>query len=192
MDKETKVLLKNLQEIIDTIKDALDKDAIKAAFFCSLSIPDICGQLEFPHLRKAEKGNVGERYKGWYKENVYKYENPIYEENSGYQGSDKMNKIDEEIVYLLRCRLYHQGDLENKDVFKKLISKYKKEYPEKTVKLDFKFDADIDKISYMTWENQLLVEINVNPKVLAEKLMWNAEGVIRQFNKKSENVEEPI
>lgn len=183
MDKETKVLLKNLQEIIDTIKDALDKDAIKAAFFCSLSIPDICGQLEFPHLRKAEKGNVGERYKRWYNEWVFQYENPKVEDVLIFGGTPNMNKIDGNIMYLLRCKLYHQGDSKHKDIYKKIISKYKKEYPEKNIQLDFKFDADIDKISYMTWENQLLVEINVNPKVLAEKLMWNAEGVIREYKK---------
>lgn len=191
MDKETEALLKNLQEIIDVIKDALEKDAIKAAFFCSLSIPDIGGQIEYDELRGYKNGIVGERYKKWYDECVFEYENPKAEDLLDFKGTPKMNKIDGSIVYLLRCKLYHQGDASSKEVYEKLISKYQDEYTEKNVELDYRFDAKYDNVRFETVGDNLHVEINVNPKMLAKKLMWNAEGVIRQFNKKFENVEEP-
>jgi hypothetical protein len=43
LKSEDKEILQSLNRIVNIIKDALDKEAIDAAFFCSLSIPDIMG-----------------------------------------------------------------------------------------------------------------------------------------------------
>lgn len=188
-EQETKELVKALSDIVEIIQDALDKDAIGAAFFCSLAIPDICGQIEYPDLRGPR--NVGERYRKWYKKNIYCYENPESVGDSDHKFPEKMNKIDEDVFYLIRCKMYHQGDGEHKVVLQKLLSKYKKEFNNKNVRLTFDTKSNYDGVSYgqIGNEKNMIIDVNLDRKRHAEILMWTAQVVLSDANQQVKSSE---
>lgn len=172
VDLETEQLLIALKNIVETVDDAINKEAEQAAFFCSLSIPDIAGQIEFPDLRGAKKGIVGERYKKWYDQNLYLYENPIDLD------IPKLNKVNGEIMYLIRCRLFHQGDYSHDDIIKSLS----KEYGE-NVTLKLKYSIENAKVSTLSDGTGVVksVEVIFNIFDIAKKIKWNAEGLLREY-----------
>ena len=171
IEAETRQLLDALKNIVETIDDAILKNAEQAAFFCSLSIPDIAGQIEYPSLRGEKNGVVGKRYKKWYDQNLYPYENP--------NTSDvlKLNKIDGEIMYLIRCKLYHQGDYSHEDVIERLSKRYGE-----NVDLNFRYSSTDSKISILSDGDDRIksVEIILNRKIMARKLKCTAKGVLRE------------
>lgn len=171
IEAETRQLLEALKNIVETIDDAIFKNAEQAAFFCSLSIPDIAGQIEYPSLRGKKPGVVGKRYKKWYDQNLYPYENP--------NTSDllKLNKIDGEIMYLIRCKLYHQGDYSHDDIINNLSMAYGED-----VKLNLKYSTDNSKVSILSDGEGVVrsVEVIFNVLDITKKLQWNAEGLLRE------------
>lgn len=170
IDIETKQLLNSLINIVETVEDAITKNANQAAFFCSLSIPDIAAQIDYPDLRG--NGKVGERYIKWYNENVYKYENP------SESILPKLNRIDGNIMYLIRCKLYHQGDYLHDDIIKKLSKKYGDK-----VKLSLNYSFNDRRFSMFCDEVGIFdkIEIDLNMLDVVNKLKWNAEGVLREY-----------
>jgi hypothetical protein len=76
----------------------------------ALTLPDICGKVEFPNIDKA-----GERYISWCRDYLF---------NQGYVPSlvvdyskpsdewDKVRAIEPEVCYKLRCAFLHSGNLE--------------------------------------------------------------------------------
>lgn len=83
-----------MKDKIDEIKKALDAGAYFAALALSLTLPDICGQIEYPGSK------VGVRYVKWYD----KYVKPLY-----FIKDDVAPKrqFDGEMCYALRCSLFH-------------------------------------------------------------------------------------
>lgn len=119
LKSEDKEILQSLNRIVNIIKDALDKEAIDAAFFCSLSIPDIMGQFCYPELREyTNKNVVGKRYVRWYDEHVFKYENPPLNKNYNDNIFQNINQIDGTILYAIRCKYFHQGSLVSRAIIK--------------------------------------------------------------------------
>lgn len=86
-------------DLINDIENALKNNCLRVALGMALTIPDICGQVEFPKL------NVGERYSKWC-DKYLKNQGFITTGNSG----DKV--ISGDICYKLRCAYLHSGNLE--------------------------------------------------------------------------------
>lgn len=86
-------------ELINDIENALKNNCLRVALGMALTIPDICGQVEFP------KSNVGERYSKWC-DKYLKNQGFITTGNSG----DKV--ISGDMCYKLRCSYLHSGNLE--------------------------------------------------------------------------------
>lgn len=171
------IKLDDLQYIIHVVRDALSKNAIDAAFFCSLSIPDLCGQMEYPQTSSVKK-----RYSDWYNSYIYKYENPT-------TSKDKINQIDGDVIYLLRCKLFHETSLYHKQTLSKIKKKYAQRSKVKleNVSLKLNFDSDVDKIQVISISKNtdaIKVIIHINKALLARKLLRTAEGFFRE--KKSE------
>lgn len=63
-----------IQDRIDEIQIAIQNELWQSALALSLTLPDICGQIEFKELVK-ENGNrlIGEQYKAWFRKYVEKY-----------------------------------------------------------------------------------------------------------------------
>ena len=86
-------------DLINDIENALKNNCLRVALGMALTIPDICGQVEFPKL------DVGERYTKWC-DKYLKNQGFIKTGNSG----DKV--IPGDMCYKLRCSYLHSGNLE--------------------------------------------------------------------------------
>lgn len=87
---------------IEDIKKALANGAYLSALALTLTLPDICGQVEYP-----DEKYVGKRYIAWF--NKY-----VYEVHFKYDGKYKDNyagtEFDGDACYSLRCRYLHEGN----------------------------------------------------------------------------------
>lgn len=98
-----------IKDILEDIKLASKNKAYFSALALTLTIPDICGKIEYKNLNDKEK------YIKWFNDWVYKYvEIP--------KGKDELfNKFDElaifngEVCYALRCAYLHSGNYELKE-----------------------------------------------------------------------------
>lgn len=60
-----------VQEIIESVRDAVEKECWIPALTTALTLPDIMGQVEFPEMVfKNGSRKVGEQYKTWFAEHV--------------------------------------------------------------------------------------------------------------------------
>lgn len=129
-----------LSDRLSEIQKALDCKLYQSALSLALTVPDICGQINYPHLKK-----TGERYKKWfdnYVKNDYIY-NPEYSQD--YTAfTDGKYYFDGAACYALRCAFLHSGDdkVEN-TVFKGINDK--EEINENTkIKYDFRLAVDTE------------------------------------------------
>ena len=172
LTSEDKEILMSLERVVDITRDALNKDAIDAAFFCSLSIPDIMGQFCYNDLREQtnkKKNVVGQRYIRWYNEYVYTYENSFLNQKDNDHIFQNINQIDGKILYAIRCKLFHQGSILHDDVIDKIRIKYSELIGdnEKDLKLDISFDSLGTSYGYSTtnYDNLITIKINISKKI---------------------------
>jgi hypothetical protein len=89
-----------MDHILDSIQASVVNRNWHAALALALTIPDICGQIEYPHW--AGSGNTGKRYPAWFdiwvKEKLFRF---------GHQGKEfPMSGSD---CYALRNAFLHTG-----------------------------------------------------------------------------------
>lgn len=100
--------------LLNEINQTLKSKCWLAALSLSLSIPDICGQLEYPEI--TGKGSVGKRYRKWYDSFIIKYYK--YDDFVLFPGDQ---------CYLLRCKFFHSG---NNNIDSKSLSRFLFSTPE--------------------------------------------------------------
>ncbi len=83
--------------LIEEINKALKNKCWLAALSLSLSIPDICGEIEHPEI--TGRGAIGRRYEMWYSIYIEKY----YKLNDFVLFNGKQ-------CYALRCKFFHSGN----------------------------------------------------------------------------------
>ena len=109
----------NFKLILSSIKSSLESKNYVAALGMALTIPDICGNLEYPNKR------TGDRYKSWYINYVECEESKI--SYNKYTNEEEYPEIipncDAETVYKLRCSFLHAGQVSSEY----LANKFKKE-----------------------------------------------------------------
>ncbi len=98
-----------MNSLIEKIKDignALNNKNFLSALALALTIPDICGKVEFPN----DAGK--ENYIGWFDKYIY----PYYQYNGQYAENYHGTEFDGKACYSLRCAFLHSGntDIENK------------------------------------------------------------------------------
>ena len=87
-------------ELIEDIKRALNSNCLKVSLGMALTLPDICGQIEFP------KETTRKRYVKWCDAYLF---------NQGFVSGDLEKRvISGEMCYKLRCAYLHSGNLELK------------------------------------------------------------------------------
>ena len=99
--------------MIDKIKDinlALNNNCYLSALALSLTLPDICGKIEYPHF-KDNRGNrkVGKQYAEWFDNWVNQY----FADNTGWTKDYTKAKdpyFTGEMCYSLRCAFLHDGN----------------------------------------------------------------------------------
>lgn len=98
-----------MQEVIDSIRDAINKECWLPALAMALTLPDICGQIEYPDLiHNNGKRNVGAQYKTWFHEHAESY----FVDDAGFDenGYAKRPFLTADMCYNLRCELLHAGN----------------------------------------------------------------------------------
>lgn len=85
--------------IISDIRKALEQDLFMVALTTALTLPDICGNVEFP-------GDPNwKRYISWYDKEITAYK------KAGRNATvEDMPELDGGVVYSLRCSLLHEGN----------------------------------------------------------------------------------
>lgn len=101
-------------EIINEIKYALKSKHYISALALSLTLPDICSQVETQN----KKDDVGVRYRNWIDKYIDKelFEFPV----SGFEDQT----FDSEKIYQLRCHILHSGNSNIDDSNKINIDKF--------------------------------------------------------------------
>jgi len=102
-------------EKIESIKQALECECYLPALALALTLPDICGQIEYPDYVN-EKGDrfCGKQYKTWFNEWV----NHWYADTSGWTDDYQKAKnpyFTGQMCYELRCSFLHSGNSDIKD-----------------------------------------------------------------------------
>lgn len=167
-------------ELIDSIEDCLEKKAYLGALSLALTIPDICGQIEYP-----EEENVGKRYRKWYDTFIFKYENPIPLENWMVK-----NRFDGFICYQLRNSIFHSGEV-NRYVRDKIKEKYKI-----NGKLQFNLFVSesnpyaADYVGQLQSDDIVDLTMRINVEVFCKKMVANAKWYYKEHKNEftSENV----
>ncbi len=99
---------------LEAIKKAYSDGNYMAALALSLTIPDICGQVEFPEInyKTFGKGYVGERYKKWFDLHLKQYygEEEIMHTDLAALDNKTKRVFNADICYALRCAVLHSGN----------------------------------------------------------------------------------
>lgn len=87
-------------DMIADIENALKHNCLRVALGMALTLPDICGQIEYSEIK-----TVGERYSKWCDK---------YLKNQGFitTGASGNKVISGDMCYKLRCAYLHSGNLE--------------------------------------------------------------------------------
>ena len=104
---------------IKEIKDCLDKNLYEAALALTLTLPDICAQVEYPNIEF-----VGDRYKKWIEDFV---DMSNLGDDASYHRimscfdqsvtAENYPRLTVENLYKLRCNFLHSGNIEIKSSF---------------------------------------------------------------------------
>ena len=86
-----------MENFILALEENINNENWYGAIFIALTLPDICGKIEYPNLNSSQK-----RYSAWFD----KYLGSMYSKNVG--GSEH-NFLSGSDCYALRCALLHEG-----------------------------------------------------------------------------------
>lgn len=87
----------------------ISRENYLSALSLTLTLPDICGKIAFPEMKKKGRPDVGGRYARWYNEYIYPSENPSNLFEIDTSESIPVNPLNGYAVYKLRCALLHEG-----------------------------------------------------------------------------------
>lgn len=95
---------------LEAIKKAYSDGNYMAALALALTIPDICGQVEFPELSGSR--HVGERYRKWFDLHMKQYygEDGIMHTDLSSLDNKMERVFNADICYALRCAVLHSGN----------------------------------------------------------------------------------
>ena len=90
-----------MEKRIQEARNCIDNGLYEAAVALALTLPDICGQVEYPALKK-----VGERYTKWIDDFVDSkgLYDPLFDAVGGFE------HLESQDIYKLRCAFLHSGD----------------------------------------------------------------------------------
>jgi hypothetical protein len=87
---------------IEDIKKALGNGAYLATLALTLTLPDICGQVEYPDEKSSRK-----LYSAWFNKYVYEVH---FKYDGEYKDSYTGTEFDGDACYALRCKYLHNGN----------------------------------------------------------------------------------
>lgn len=115
-------VVRNMINKIEAIEEAIKYKCYLPALSLALTIPDICGQIEYPQFvyrnGNKEVRNVGKQYIEWFNNWVEVY----YADDTGFSEDWKRAKkpyFTGKMCYKLRCAFLHSGNSDIEDFGKK-------------------------------------------------------------------------
>ena len=90
-----------MEKRIQEARKCLDNGLYEAALALALTLPDICGQVEYPAIKK-----VGERYTKWI--DNFMDSKVLYDQF--FDEFDDFKHLESQDIYKLRCAFLHSGD----------------------------------------------------------------------------------
>ncbi len=170
--------------MLDKIKDinlALKNKSYLSALALSLTLPDICGKIEYPHF-KDNRGNrkVGKQYVAWFDNWVNQY----YADNTGWTKDYTKAKnpiFTGKMCYSLRCSFLHDGNSDIKDWSHKEDADFYYSY-------EFRLAVGGADSNGLSWVNQAsnnlkimkIKSVTVNIDKLCESICLAAENYYRE------------
>ncbi|KQU24975.1 hypothetical protein ASG65_16740 [Bacillus sp. Leaf13] len=102
-------------EKIKDIKLALNNKSYLSALALSLTLPDMCGKIEYPHFKSKDGYRiVGRQYAAWFDDWVNQY----YADDTGWINDNAKAKnpyFTGKMCYSLRCSFLHDGNSDIKN-----------------------------------------------------------------------------
>lgn len=146
--------------LIKEIKNCMDKGECVAAFYMALTLPDICGKLEYPSEKPSK------RYILWFDEYIGNYEqSPFAKEDPSWADMPYMSG---ENMYKIRCSLLHAGTNDLGEEFNLDDFLFQWNGAVERSGVDYDFNGNKRKYWY------------VNVRLLTQKIMWATEAFIRK------------
>lgn len=93
-----------IRNFLNDIKIAKDNKAYLSALALALTIPDICGKIEYKYKDDRRK------YIKWFNTWVYKYVEIPKSNIKNFNKYDELAKFDGKVCYALRCVFLHAGN----------------------------------------------------------------------------------
>ncbi len=148
--------------MLDKIKDinlALKNKSYLSALALSLTLPDICGKIEYPHFKKRNGDrNIGKQYASWFDDWVNQY----FADDTGWTedfAKAKNPYFTGDMCYSLRCSFLHNGNSDIKNWGDKEDADFHYLYE---FRLSVSGGVDTKSLS---WDNQT----NINSKIIKTK-----------------------
>ena len=164
---------KMLMRIVNEIRSSIKNENFIAALSLALILPDICGKAEYPNVK-----STAERYKSWYEKNV-----GYTERQPDPYGSD-MPYSSGEVIYQLRCSLFHQGNPGIGANEKKKIIEERCKMTRFVLTINDDFDGGTSMVSYVGNDEIRERELKVNIVNICEKLCRVSEGYYKDNKEK--------
>lgn len=150
---------------------SLDNKNYISALALTLTLPDICGKIEFPNMKSGK-----DRYTHWYNDYIYKYDSTDEFEN--------LDKVDGRAVYELRCNLLHDGSSD--------IGEYMKKQKREIEPTNFVFELTDSITSYSkSWgdnvdDHSIRIRIGVND--FCKNVCSTAKNFYNETTKSKQNI----
>ena len=90
--------------LIEEIEKCLNQQYLRCAIGMALTLPDICGQVEYP-----DEGRVGKRYIDWCNQYLL---NQGFVTSSKSDNENSQHILSGDICYKLRCAFLHSGNID--------------------------------------------------------------------------------
>jgi len=96
-----------IRNFVEDIKKARDNKAYLSALALALTMPDICGKIEY---HKTSGMDDRDKYISWFNKWVYKYFEIPKSNNFDWNKYDELVKFNGDVCYKLRCAFLHSGN----------------------------------------------------------------------------------
>lgn len=160
-----------LEDRIEEIEKAVKFEMWQSALALSLTVPDICGQIEFKNIiDKNGKRLVGKQYKEWFK----KYIDPYFLKSNKHK-DDIKTYFTAEMCWQLRNAFLHSGTDNTEENIKKGL---------------YSFKLKINSVnSYSINEDNEITSITLDIKTLCDFICKGARKFINQWENKNDLIE---
>lgn len=170
-----------MDRLIAEIQDNLKRKNYLSALSLTLTLPDICGKIAFPEMKKNGRPDIGGRYARWYNEYIYPSENPSYLFEIDTSENVPVNPLDGYAVYKLRCALLHEGSLDIQHTVERNLHKNRQVYK----KMEFHLNNKLTSIGSF-WEpgkkNEQTITIRIGVEDFCNKICWTAEHYYKKHS----------